>query len=89
METNYKFNKAELADFKRFWEGEVGQKYIKKMEETRKQLLQAAMGTPVAEQSMYHAAVANGFESVIRDIEATIKTATEENKKEDKAKTKK
>lgn len=77
MEPDYKFNEAELTDFKRFWEGEVGKKYIKKMEETKKQLLQAAMGTPVAEQSMYHAAVANGFESVLNDIDATIKTATE------------
>lgn len=85
---DYKFNKAELADFKRFWESEVGKKYIKKMEETKKQLLQAAMGTPVAEQSMYHSAVANGFESVIRDIEATIKTADEKSKEEKTAKKK-
>lgn len=85
---DYKFNKAELAYFKRFWESEVGKKYIKKMEETKKQLLQAAMGTPVAEQSMYHSAVANGFESVIRDIEATIKTANEKSKEEKTAKKK-
>lgn len=88
METDYKFNKAELADFKRFWEGEVGKKYIRKMEETKKQLLEAAMGTPAAEQSMYHAAVANGFDSVLRDIEATIKTAEEENKEVKTAKKK-
>lgn len=85
---DYKFSKAELADFKRFWEGDVGKKYIKKMEETKKQLLQAAMGTPAAEQSMYHAAVANGFESVLNDIEATIKTANEEAKEGKTAKKK-
>ena len=85
---DYKFSKAELADFKRFWEGDVGKKYIKKMEETKKQLLQAAMGTPAAEQSLYHAAVANGFESVLNDIEATIKTANEEAKEGKTAKKK-
>lgn len=86
MESEYKFNKAELADFKRFWESPAGEKYIKKMKETKDQLLQAAMGTPVAEQSMYHAAVANGFESVLNDIEATIKTATDEAKEKKTAK---
>lgn len=86
MESEYKFNKAELADFKRFWESSAGEKYIKKMKETKDQLLQAAMGTPVAEQSMYHAAVANGFESVLNDIEATIKTATDGAKEKKTAK---
>jgi hypothetical protein len=37
---------------------------------------------------MYHAAVANGFDSVLRDIEATIKTAEKENKEVKTAKTK-
>ena len=46
------------------------------------------MGTPVAEQSMYHSAVANGLESVLNDIEATIKTATEGEKGEKTAKKK-
>ena len=88
MEMDYKFNKAELTEFKKFWESEVGKKYIKKMEETKKQLLQAAMGTPVAEQSMYHAAVANGFESVLADIDATIKNATDSEKEAKTAKKK-
>jgi hypothetical protein len=88
MDTDYKFNKAELADFKRFWEGEVGQKYIKKMKETKDQLLQAAMQTPDGERCMYHAAVANGFESVLRDIEATIKAADEQAKEGKTAKKK-
>ena len=81
---DYKFNKEELADFKRFWESTVGKKYIKKMEETKKQLLDAAMGSMDNDYILRSTAIANGFASVLNDIEATIKTA--EGKKEAKAK---
>lgn len=84
METDYKFSKAELSDFKRFWEGEVGQKYKEKMDRTKEQLLDAAMGSVDKNQSSYYAAVANGVNSILKDIEALMK-ATEE-KKEAKAK---
>lgn len=82
------FTKADLADFKRFWESEVGKKYIKKMEETRKQLLQMAMGANDRDQSFRTVSIANGFDSILQDIEATIKTA-EEKAKENKPEKKK
>lgn len=78
---DYKFSKAELADFKRFWEGEVGQKYIKKMQETKKQLLEAAMGSVDRDYVYRSTAIANGFESVLQDIDALIKNKEEEEKK--------
>lgn len=84
METDYKFSKAELADFKRFWEGEVGQKYLEKMKRTKEQLLEAAMGSMTDESSASYAHIANGFDSVLKDIEALTKAA--EDKKEAKAK---
>ena len=84
-EKDYKFSKAELADFKRFWEGDVGKKYIDKMKRTKDQLFEAAMGSSDRDGSAYYAHIANGVDSIIRDIEALIK-ATEENKKEAKAK---
>ena len=84
METDYKFSKAELADFKRFWEGDIGKKYTKKMERTKDQLLEAAMGAPDRDGSAYYAHIANGVDSIIKDIEALI-GATDE-KKEAKAK---
>lgn len=80
---DYQFTKANLADFKRFWEGETGDKYKKKMEETRKQLLQMAMGSTDHDQVFRCTAIANGIDSIIQDIEATIKAATEEVKKTD------
>ena len=84
MEPDYKFSKAEQADFKRFWEGDVGHKYIEKMERTKEQLLDASMGSMDRNQSAYYSAVANGVNSVLKDIEALIKAA--EDKKEAKAK---
>lgn len=78
---DYKFSKAELADFKRFWEGEVGQKYIKKMQETKKQLLEAAMGSVDRDYVYRSTAIANGFESVLQDIDALLKNKEEEEKK--------
>lgn len=84
METDYKFSKAELADFKRFWEGDVGKKYIEKMKRTKEQLLEASMGSMEPNTAASYSHIANGFDSVLKDIEALIK-ATEE-KKEAKAK---
>ena len=82
------FTKADLADFKRFWESEVGKKYIKKIKDTRKQLLQMAMGANERDQAFRAASIANGFDSILQDIEATIKTA-EEKAKENKPEKKK
>lgn len=76
---DYKFNKAELADFKRFWESEVGEKYKKKIEETKKQLLEAAMGTADKDYVLRSVYIANGLESILLDIKATI--ANNEEKK--------
>lgn len=84
METDYKFSKAELADFKRFWEGDIGKKYKEKMGRTKDQLLEAAMGAPDRDGSAYYAHIANGVDSIIKDIEALINTAID--KKEAKAK---
>lgn len=84
MEQDYKFSKAELADFKRFWEGDIGKKYIDKMKRTKDQLLEAAMGSADRDGSAYYAHIANGVDSIVKDIDALIK-ATEE-KKEAKAK---
>lgn len=84
---DYRFSKAELADFKRFWESEVGKKYIKKMEETKKQLLDAAMGSMDTDYILRSTAIANGFQSVLSDIEATI-NGMENNKKKKEGKDK-
>lgn len=78
---DYKFNDAELADFKRFWESEVGKKYLKKIKETKKQLLEAAMGSVDRDYVFRSTAIANGLESVLLDIKATIENKNKEDKK--------
>lgn len=83
---DYKFSKAELADFKRFWEGEIGKKYIKKMKKTKEQLLEVAMKSLDRDQGSYHAAVANGIDSILLDIKATIENVDKTNEEEKTAK---
>lgn len=85
----YQFSKAELADFKRFWEGEVGEKYKKKIERTKTQLLEAAMGTADRDYAFRSVCIANGLESILLDIKATIANVDKTNKEEKIAKDKK
>lgn len=81
-----KWSKEEMQGLKKFWEGEIGQKYIKRMEDTKKQLLQAAMGSVTPDDAFRYASIANGFDSVLQDIEAVVNM--EKKEKEDAAKKK-
>lgn len=67
-----------MAELRKFWVGEIGKKYKKRMEDTRKELLQAAMGQTEPNMALRYAAIANGFDSVIQDIEAVIKEVEKE-----------
>lgn len=80
------WSKEEMTELRKFWQGEIGKKYIKRMEDTRKQLLQASMGSTEPNASFRYSCIANGFDSVLQDIEAVI-NANE--KKEGAAKKKK
>ena len=75
------WSKEEMAELRKFWKGEIGKKYIKRMEDTRKQLLQAAMGSDNPDNAFRFSAIANGFDSVLQDIEAVIKAEEEEKEK--------
>ena len=72
------WSKEEMAELRKFWQGEIGKKYIKRMEDTRKQLLQAAMGSDNADSAFRFSAIANGFDSVLQDIEAVINAEKKE-----------
>lgn len=76
-----KWSKDEINELRNFFQGEAGKKYIKRMEETRKQLLQSAMGSINPDEAFRYSAIANGFDSVLQDIEMFINA----NKKEGKA----
>lgn len=75
-----KWSKDEMAELKKFWTGAIGKKYIQRMEDTKKQLLQAAMGSTTAEAALRYSAIANGFDSVLQDIEAVVKIDEKEDK---------
>lgn len=78
---DYKFNKEETADFKRFWESEVGKKYMKKLETTKEQLLDASMGSVDKDYVYRSTAIANGIHSIILDIKAITDNKSKEDKK--------
>lgn len=78
----YQFSKAELNDFKQFWESPVGEKYKAKIKRTKEQLLEAAMGTPDKDYVFRTVCIANGLESIILDIEATIQNVNKTNKED-------
>ena len=80
------WSKEEMAELRKFWKGDIGKKYIKRMEDTKKELFQAAMGSRTGEDALRFASIANGFDSVLQDIEAVVNTEKQE--KEDAAKKK-
>ena len=71
------WSKEEMAELRKFWKGEIGKKYIKRMEDTRKQLLQVAMGSDNPDNAFRFSAIANGFDSVLQDIEAVVNAEKE------------
>lgn len=81
-----KWSKEEMQELRKFWQGDIGKKYIKRMEDTRKQLLQASMGSTTPEMAFRYSAIANGFDSVLQDIEAVVNE--EKKEKEEVAKKK-
>lgn len=80
------WSKEEMNELRKFWKSDIGKKYIKRIEDTRKQLLQAAMGSTEPNAAFRFAAIANGFDSVVQDIEALLNVENE--KKEEAAKKK-
>lgn len=74
------FSKAEIKDFARFWESEIGQKYLNKLENARDNWLLTAMQLERGEQVLRSVSVAQGIANVIADINAGI----DESKKDEK-----
>ena len=81
-----KWSKEEMTLLKQFWQGDIGKKYLKRIKDTKKDLLLHAMGSPTTEESARFAWIANGFDSVLQDIEAIVNNA--DKKKEGAAKKK-
>ena len=67
-----KWSKEEMTELKKFWKSKVGEKYKERIEDTKTVLLQQAMGSLDSDTAFRFAAIANGFDSVLQDIEAVI-----------------
>lgn len=67
-----KWSKEEKTELCKFWKGKIGKKYIERMEETKKLLLQHAMSSAEPNDAFRHSCIANGFDSVLQDIEMVL-----------------
>lgn len=82
---NQSWDKAKIADWKRFWESDIGQEYLAKLEEVKQMLFVNIMNSVDKEGTIMNlAGRAAGIEIVIQDIKQGI-IAANENEKEDKA----
>ena len=82
---NQSWDKAKIADWKRFWESDIGQEYLAKLEEVKQILFVNIMNSVEKEGTIMNlAGRAAGIEIVIQDIKQGI-IAANENEKEDKA----
>lgn len=87
------WSEDERAEFRKFWDSKVGQKYIQRIKDTKEDALNVCMGTTEPDVINHYAGIANGFYTMLLDIEAIGKSEAERkaeeeklNKKEDAAK---
>ena len=77
------WSKEEKAEFRKFWESPIGKKYIQRIKDSKEGELDICMGVNEPDVICRHAGIANGFNSILLDIEYLGKTE-EELKKEKK-----
>ena len=87
MENNT-WDKAKIADWKRFWDSELGQDYLAKLDATKQMIFLEIMNNSNREVLSNLAGRAAGIEIIIQDIKQGILTA-EQNEKEEKKTAKK
>lgn len=78
MEQLPEFSKAEQKDLAKFFESELGQKYIQRLKVSRFNWLIATTQASTAEKSFACANVANGVGIVISDMELVIEQMKDE-----------
>ena len=76
QESNW--SKAELKEFANFFTGEVGKKYIEKLEAARDSWVNAALRSETPDQALTNARTASGIDLIISDIYAGINEAKDE-----------
>lgn len=81
---NQSWDKAKIADWKRFWESDLGCDYLAKLEEIKESIFTGIMNNADKDMLANLAGRAAGIEIVIQDIKQGI-IAANENEKEEKA----
>lgn len=81
---NQSWDKAKIADWKRFWESDLGCDYLAKLEEIKESIFMGIMNNADKDMLANLAGRAAGIEIVIQDIKQGI-IAANENEKEEKA----
>lgn len=82
-ENKFKMSPEEKAEFKAFWEGETGKRYIERLTMTKDQLLDAAMRVTDKDYSLKCLYVADGVNSIIQDIKVTVEQISKGDKEEE------
>ena len=83
---NQSFNETQTKDWAKFWEGELGQIYLQRLENTKQLILNEIMNCTDKEALSNLAGRAAGVEIIIQDILAGIEAGKD--KKEATAKKK-
>lgn len=87
MDKQKAWDKAKLEEWKKFWESEMGQEALNKMQSLKDQCLQLSM-TPTDPNAVnYYVGRAGGIDLVLQDIKAgfaALDNLTEKEEKKDK-----
>ena len=80
------WSEDERAEFRKFWDGKIGQKYLQRIKDSKEDALNVCMGTTDRDVICHYAGVANGFNSLLFDIEFIGKSEAERKAEEAKLK---
>lgn len=86
---NQPWDKAKLEEWKKFWNSEMGQEAINKMQTLKDTCLRFALEATVPDQVNFYVGRAGGIDLVLTDIDAGFRALDELKEKEAKPKAKK
>ena len=84
MNNEEPWDKAKLEEWKKFWDSEMGQEALKKMNNLKQQCLNLAMQPADPNAVNFYVGRAAGIDVVLQDIQAGFDALTKEKEKEDK-----
>lgn len=68
----------EIKELKKLWESPVGKKYIKRIEDLKKNLLNVCMYSSDRDEVARYVAIACGYDATLDDIDALVNSKKEE-----------